>query len=136
MRVVLDTNVLVSGLLSSNGAPGRILDAWRAGHFELVVGDALIDEFKRVCAYPKLAPYLTPADVGTLINRLRAAECWLSDLPRVQVSEDADDDFLLAMAQASGADYLVTGDHAGLLAIGHIGRTQIVTAAIFVSLIE
>lgn len=136
MRVVLDTNVLISGLLSSKGAPGRILDAWRVGHFELVVGDALIDEFKRVCAYPKLAPYLTSADVGTLINRLRAAECWLSALPRVRVSTDADDNFLLAMAQASRADYLVTGDHAGLLAIGHIGRTQIVTAAIFVSLIE
>jgi len=40
------------------------------------------------------------------------------------------------MAQASGADYLVTGDHVGLLAIGHIGRTQIVTAAVFVSVIE
>jgi predicted nucleic acid-binding protein len=39
------------------------------------------------------------------------------------------------MAQASRADYLVTGDHAGLLEIGHIGRTQIVTAATFVSVI-
>lgn len=135
MRVVIDTNVLISGLLSSNGAPSRILDAWQAGRFELVASDALVDEFKRVCAYPKLAPYLTSADVGNLINRLRAAECWLSDLPRVQLSEDADDDFLLAMAQASGADYLVTGDHAGLIAIGHIGRTQIVTAAVFVSVI-
>ena len=136
MRVVLDTNVLISGLLSSKGAPARILDAWRAGHFELVVGDALVEEFKRVCAYPKLAPYLTVADVGTLINRLRAAECWLSALPLVRVSKDADDDFLLAMAQASKADYLVTGDYAGLLAIGHIGRTQIVTAAKFVSVIK
>lgn len=136
MRVVLDTNVLISGLLSSKGAPGRILDAWRAGGFELIVCDELIDEFKRVCAYPKLARYLTVADVGALINRLRAVGCWLADIPRVQVSKDADDNFLLAMAQASGADYLVTGDHAGLLVIGHIGRTQIVTAAVFVAVIE
>ncbi len=136
MRVLLDTNVLVSALLSGKGAPGQILDAWRVGRFELVVGDALLDEFRRVCAYPKLASYLTSADVGTLINRLRATGRWVADLPRVQLSADADDDFLLAMAQASGADYLVTGDQTGLLAIGHIGRTQIVTAAKFVSLIK
>ena len=71
-----------------------------------------------------------------MINRLRATGRWVADLPRVQLSADADDDFLLAMAQASGADYLVTGDQTGLLAIGHIGRTQIVTAAKFVSLIK
>ena len=136
MRVVLDTNVLISGLLSSKGAPGRILDAWRAGGFELVGSNALVDEFKRVCAYPKLAPYLPSAEVGTLINRLRATGCWVSNLPRVQISVDADDDFLIAMALASEADYLVTGDHAGLLAIGQIGRTQIVTAAVFVAVIE
>ena len=97
MRVVLDTNVLISDLLSSKGAPGRILDAWRVGGFELIVCDELIDEFKRVCAYPKLARYLTVADVGALINRLRAVGCWLADIPRVQVSKDADDNFLLAM---------------------------------------
>ena len=136
MRVALDTNVLISGLLGSKGAPGRILDAWRAGHFDLVACDALVEELKRVCAYPKLAPYLTSTEVGTLINRLRAAECWVADLPSLKASADPDDDFLLAVAQASGADYLVTGDHAGLLVIGNIGRTQIVTAASFVSLIE
>jgi len=132
MRVVLDTNVLISGLLNKEGAPGRILDAWRSGGFELVGCDALIEEFKRACMYPKLAPYLVPADVGTLVNRLRLAECWLSGLPGIERSVDSDDDFLLAMAQASSADYLVTGDEAGLLAIGHLGRTRIITAASFI----
>ena len=136
MKVVLDTNVLISGLLNAKGAPGRILDAWEAGRSDLVVSEVLIDEFKRTCAYPKLARYLTPADVGTLVNRLREAECWLSDLPRVRISQDTDDDFLLAMAQASRAGYLVTGDRAGLLSIGHVGRTQIVTAATFVSVVK
>ena len=64
MRVLLDTNVLVSAMLSGKGAPGQILDAWRVGRFELVVGDALLDEFRRVCAYPKLASYLTSADLA------------------------------------------------------------------------
>ena len=136
MRVVIDTNVLVSGLLSKKGAPGRILDAWQAGKFELVVSDALVEEFKRVCAYPKLAPYLTSVDIGTLINRLRTTGHWLADLPRVEVSKDADDDFLLAMSQASKADYLVSGDHAGLLVIGRFGRTKIVTAAAFSAAIK
>ncbi len=132
MRVVLDTNILVSGLLSSAGPPGRILDAWRARRFELVACAALVEEFKRVCAYPKLAPYILPGDIGSLVNRLHAAECWLAALPRVELSTDADDDYLLAMSLASEADFLVSGDGAGLLQLGSQGRTQIVTAGEFV----
>ena len=136
MRVVLDTNVLISGLLNKRGAPGKILDAWRSGSFELVCCGELVEEFKRACSYPKLAPYLMPADVGETVNRLRSAECWLSVLPRLDKSADPDDDFLLAMAQASSADYLVSGDDAGLLAIGHLGRTRIVTAASFLAVLR
>jgi putative PIN family toxin of toxin-antitoxin system len=136
MRVVLDTNVLISGLLNNRGAPGQVLDAWRSGDFELVCCAALVEEFKRACGYPRLASYLVPADVGELVNRLRSAECWLSELPRLEKSEDPGDDFLLAMAQASSADYLVSGDDAGLLAIGHLGRTQIVTAASFLAVLR
>ena len=132
MRVVLDTNILVSGLLSSSGPPGQILDAWRARRFELVACPALVEEFKRVCAYPKLAPYILQGDIGTLVNRLHGAECWLAALPRVERSVDADDNYLLAMAQASEADYLVSGDGAGLLQLRSQGRTQIVTASDFV----
>lgn len=132
MRVVLDTNVLVSGLLNKRGPPGQILDAWRNRRFDLVACAALVDEFKRVCAYPKLAPYILPGDIGTLVNRLHGAECWLAAIPRVDLSVDTDDNYLLAMALAAEADYLVSGDGAGLLRIGNQGRTQIVTAGTFV----
>lgn len=132
MLVVLDTNILVSGLLSKRGPPGQILDAWRTRRFELVACEALVEEFKRVCAYPKLAPYILPGDMGTLVNRLHGAECWLAALPRVELSVDTDDNYLLAMALASAADYLVSGDGAGLLQLRSQGRTQIVTAGTFV----
>lgn len=132
MLVVLDTNILVSGLLSKSGPPGQILDAWRTHRFDLVACVALVEEFKRVCAYPKLAPYILPGDIGTLVNRLQGAECWLATLPCVELSVDPDDNYLLAMALVSAADYLVSGDGAGLLQLRSQGRTQIVTASTFV----
>ena len=132
MLVVLDAEILVSGLLANSAPPGQILDAWRNRRFGLVACVDLVEEFKRVCAYPKLAPYILPGDVGTMVNRLNGAERWLVALPRVELSVDTDDNYLLAMALASAADYLVSGDGAGLLHLRSQGRTQIVTARTFV----
>lgn len=60
------------------------------------------------------------------------ANCiWLDRLPRVDRSPDPRDNFLLAMAQAGEADFLVTGDKAGLLALESHGKTRILTAGHF-----
>ena len=56
MRVVLDTNVLLSALISPHGAPDTIYNAWRAAQFELVTSTVQLDEIRRVSRYPKLKP--------------------------------------------------------------------------------
>jgi putative PIN family toxin of toxin-antitoxin system len=133
MRVVLDTNILISALISPHGLPEAIYRAWRTAGFELITSDFQLDEIKRACRYPKLRERLKPAQVGTLINALRREAQVLGtlDLTAVEIA-DPDDAFLVVMAMAAQADYLVTGDkRAGLLQREHIERTRIVTPAAF-----
>jgi hypothetical protein len=131
MRVVLDTNVLLSALISPHGPPDVIYRAWRAARFELVTSVAQLDELRRASRYPKFKAVLQPHRVGTMVNNLQRALV-LEHLPSGIEADDPFDAFLLAMSVAGDADYLVTGDHrAGLLQRGHIGRTRIVTPTVF-----
>ncbi|KPB88698.1 Uncharacterized protein AC502_4310 [Pseudomonas syringae pv. maculicola] len=127
----MDTNILFSALISPHGAPDTFYRAWRTARFEIVTSQMQLDEIRRASRYPKLQAILQPSKVGTMINNLQRALV----LERLTIEEEADDpndSFLLAMALAGDADYLVTGDRrAGLLQRGHIGRTRIVTSALF-----
>jgi putative PIN family toxin of toxin-antitoxin system len=131
MRVILDTNVFISALMNPKGTPGLIYAAWLAGTFDLVTSDAQLAELKRVSRYPRIRKLLTPYRVSELIAFLKRGEV-LKKLPPTPEIADPDDRFLLAMAIAGNADYLVTGDHrAGLLQLVKLGRTWIVTPAAF-----
>ena len=134
MRVILDTNVLLGALISPHGPPDTIYRAWRAARFELVTSTAQLDELRRVSRYPKLKTILPAHRIGTMVNNMQRAIVLntLPPLPEGVDANDPNDVFLLAMAMAGEADYLVTGDRrAGLLQRGGIGRTRIVTPAIF-----
>lgn len=134
MRVVLDTNIFLSALLSGRGPPATIVDAWRAGRFELVSSVDQINEFKRVTRYPKLRPYLPRGAVGLVVNGLRTAEVLLKRVPGGATAPDPDDDYLIAMAIATGAHFLVSGDR-NVLSIRRIGPTRIVSAQRFASML-
>jgi uncharacterized protein len=131
MKVVLDTNILVSSLIIPASPPHQIYEAWRAGTFVLVTCDEQLDEFRRVTRYDKLRAYIEPAAAGTLLNELRKIAQRVGKLPKVKRSPDAEDDYLLALAQVADAEYLVSGDRSGLLALKHHGKTRIVTARQF-----
>jgi hypothetical protein len=137
MRVVLDTNVLLSALISPHGAPDVIYHAWRAARLELLTSAAQLDEIRRVSRYPKLKTILPAHRVGAMVNNMQRAIV-LENLPELPAGievTDPNDTFLYAMALAGEADYLVTGDRrAGLLQLGHAGRARIVTPALFCAL--
>ena len=134
MRVILDTNVLLGALISPHGAPDTIYRAWQASRFDLVTSAAQLDELRRVSRYPKLKAILPAHRIGTMVNNMYRAIVLdaLPQLPDGIEANDPSDAFLLAMALAAEADYLVTGDRrAGLLQRGSLGRTRIVIPAIF-----
>jgi uncharacterized protein len=134
MRVVLDTNVLLSALLSPHGMSDTLYRAWQKERFELVTSITQIDELRRASRYPKFKDVLQPYRVGTMVNNMRRAIMveTLLPLPTGVEINDPNDSFLLAMALAGEADFLVTGDHrAGLLQRASLGRTRIITPVIF-----
>lgn len=71
MRVVLDTNVLVSALLVESFPPAQLIAHWRRGRFVLLTAAPQMDELLRVTRYPKIRDRLKPAIAGRLINDLR-----------------------------------------------------------------
>ena len=111
MRAVLDVNVLVSALLSASGTPARLLRLWQAGAFESVVSPSLLAELRRALRYPRIERYVSPDQAERFVALLVASATVLPDAagpPSVR-SRDPGDDYLIALAEATGA-YLVSGD--------------------------
>ena len=136
MRVVLDTNILVSALLSPAGGPALIYTAWEEGSFTLLTCEEQLLELRATLEKPKIAVLIKPHKAGRLVNQLRRlAQEVPPPLPEVKRSPDPDDDFLLALCEAGRADYLVTGDKSGLLALNVHKTTEITGVRAFVSLL-
>ena len=127
MRLVIDTNILVSALLVGTSLPAHLIVLWRAGRFDLLTSLEQLDELMRVTRYPKIRERLSPALAGRLINQLRELAVVLENLPIVAMCADPHDDYLLAMAEAGAADFLVTGDKRDLLSLARHEGTRIVT---------
>jgi putative PIN family toxin of toxin-antitoxin system len=113
VRVVLDTNVLLSGLMFPDGAPGRVVAAWRGARFDLVISVHQLAEVGRALAYPKIRRNLGWDDrrIEQFIRQLyvRAEIVDLSGTP-ARVPLDPDDAPILATLVAAKADLLITGD--------------------------
>jgi putative PIN family toxin of toxin-antitoxin system len=111
VRVVLDPNIVISGVLSSQGAPANVLRALAAGEFELIVSSALLDELERALGYPKLRRQIDDAAPAALVRWLADSATHAAD-PATEPpmhSRDPDDDYLVALAAAHRAA-LVSGD--------------------------
>jgi uncharacterized protein len=134
MRVVVDTNILISALLLQTGYPAAIYRAWLEGRFTLLICNEQLEELRAVLHKPALAERIRPHQAGRLINELKKLGTMLGRLPEVKRSPDPEDDFLLAMAEAGEANYLVTGDKSGLLALTSHAGTRILSAREFAAL--
>jgi putative PIN family toxin of toxin-antitoxin system len=135
MRVVLDTNILISALMIQTGNPAAIYRAWQVGQFTLLTCAEHLDELRATLRKPAIADRIKPCRAGGLVNEMKKLAESVDELPRVRRSADPTDDFLLALSEAGKADYLVTGDKSGLLALQHHKATRIVSARIFAELL-
>ena len=134
MRLVIDTNILISALLSDRSLPSHLIVLWRAGRFDLLTSVEQVDELMRVTRYPKIRQRLPPTLAGQLINEPRNIAILVSDLPTVTVSPDPNDNYPLAMAAVGGANFLVTGDKRDVLALNVYAGTKIITVRDFLIL--
>ena len=131
MRILLDTNVLVSGCMNPHGPPGQLLDHWRRLAFELVTSEHQVDELVRVLSYEKIRMRIDTDLAADLLERLEAIPMvHTRDLPRLTASPDTDDNLILAAAIAGHASLLVTGDKSDLLDLGNLQGVEIIRARI------
>ncbi|MGH2707315.1 MAG: putative toxin-antitoxin system toxin component, PIN family [Actinomycetota bacterium] len=111
-RVVIDPGVLISALLSPQGPPARLLLAWRAGSFELIVFSGLLAELEEVLLRPKFGHYVSAEEVHMYLEILRREALVEPDPRSVEpgLTPDPDDDNLVALAREAKAHFLVAGD--------------------------
>jgi len=133
LRVVLDTNVLLSGIAYPASIPGKILAAWRHGSVDVLLSAHILDELRRVL--PRLAHChgLTLAEIDDLVDALSIQAEVIEPLAGVEPDlRDVGDQpvlgTLLAALKTAEANYLITGDK-DLLAMAE--RYPIVTPATF-----
>ena len=138
MRVVADTNVVVSRYVAPRGVVVRILERWQQNAFDLLVSEAILAEYQRVLAYPRLRARhgLSDEEISVVIEDFR--EIGLLIEPEVSLSvveDDPDDGKFLECAVAGGAEYIVTGDP-HLLNLKQYQGIQILSPAAFLAFLD
>jgi putative PIN family toxin of toxin-antitoxin system len=136
LKALLDTNQLVSSLLSTQGPQAQRIDAWRQRAFVLGMVLGQVEEVAEVLGRPKIARKyrILAADRQALLQLLRSEAILLPVGPAPGVCRDPDDDYLLGSAAAGGMEYLVTGDH-DLLSVGQYREVAIVDARHFLAVL-
>ncbi len=130
MRIVIDTNLLVSGVISA-GLPRQLVDAAKAGEFELCTSEVLLAELLDVIARSKFVARLAQAGLTPLdvVEDLRALAVVVSPITIARVVlTDPDDDHVLAAALTGAVDLIASGDKRDLLPLGSYQGIPIITA--------
>jgi uncharacterized protein len=127
VRIVLDTNVLVSGLLNPHGAPGRIVDLVLEGTLTLLVDDRVLAEYQDVLTRPRFG--FEAADVGAVIDFIDVSAERVPSVPLRLTALDPDDTAFIEVAHAGGADALVTGNPRHFRGATALGVTVVSPAA-------
>lgn len=136
MAVVVDTNVVVSGLLFG-GIPSRLVSLWKAGLIEPIVSKKILDEYLRVLAYPKFS--LSETEIEFLLKHeilpyFQAIDI-SSESHEVIIESDPDDDKFLLCALTGTCDFIISGDR-HLLELKSYHGIKIVTPADFLERIN
>lgn len=108
MRIVLDTNVVVSGLLNPHGKPGIILQMVVSRAVTICYDARIIDEYREVLLRPKFP--ISEAEVDAILEHLKATGHLVATSPLPQKLPDPDGEPFLEAALSGSAEYLVTGN--------------------------
>ena len=138
MIVVLDTNVIISALLSPEGTAAEIVNQWEQEAFDVATSAALIEELRRALTYERVRKYikLTAEELERLLRYYdNTAVVVESEIRLEVVQEDPDDNRVLECALTSQAAYIVTGD-GHLLELGEFEGIVILPPAGFLTLLR
>ena len=120
MRVVLDTNILVSALITKGTPPDQRYQAWLRDDIELVTSVAQIDEITDVLARPRLRRYVDSDEAAQMVAAIHQRATVLTHVPVTKRSPDPKDDPILAAAVVGDVGLVVSGDRSDMLALGDV----------------
>lgn len=141
MRVVLDTNVIVSAFLSPTGAPAQLLAHLEQEAFELLVSDPILAEYRRALNYEKVRSLhgMDSAEIASLIEDMQAAAVLVDPTESLDaVQQDPEDNKFFECAVAGGATYIVSGDSgagANVQAVGAFRGIAVISPALFLQIL-
>jgi len=124
VKVIIDTNIWISFLIGKELANLKELIVSQT--IKVVFCEQLKEEINRVTQRPKLQKYFSAEKVKELLELFAIIGVSIEIISEVSVCRDAKDNFLLALAQDSQANFLITGD-ADLLTLGSFAGTKIIT---------
>ena len=116
-RIVIDTNILVSAILTPEGNPAKILKLVLEGKLNLITSPAILEETRQVFNYPKLAKLMEKNNItrqevyGFLDKMSRVALITPGQLEINAILEDPADNKIIVCALEGGADFIISGDH-------------------------
>jgi putative PIN family toxin of toxin-antitoxin system len=112
VRVVLDPNVLISASIAPRGITAALLNAWAQERFEMIASPDLLTELQDVLSRERFRRWLAQEEADAFVAKVRLGATLVDDpTPRsTPATPDSDDEYLIALARAAGADYLVSGD--------------------------
>ena len=128
MRIVLDTNILISALITKDTPPDRLYQAWLRGEIELVTSSAQIAEMTEVLARPRIQQLIDAEEASAIVENLDARAVVFDKPQPVDLSPDPKDNPILATAIAADADLIVSGDKRHVLALEDVDGIPVVTA--------
>ena len=137
MRVVLDTNVLVSSTLGPMGRPAAIMKALQEGRYELILSEAILEEYREALTEPDVRRRrgYTDAQIEAGVQAFRDLGTLVEPDLSMRVAPDPDDDHIIGCAIAGEADYIVTGDKK-LLSVESYRGIQLLNPTAFLLLLE
>jgi putative PIN family toxin of toxin-antitoxin system len=132
MRVVLDTNVLISMILG--GVVGELVDEWDARQFQVVTSTDIVAEYATVLARPKFG--LSPDIVEAIVGYIQRNVEFVVPVERIAlISDDPKDNMFLECADAGQVEYIVSGDP-DLVKLGAFRGIPIITPRAFLDLLK
>ena len=138
MRVVVDTNIVVSRYVAPQGVVAEVLARWEQQAFELVVSEPILSEFQRVLAYERIRArhLMSDAEILEVVEDFREFTILVEPTETVDaVKDDPDDNIFLDCALAGGAECIVSGDF-HLLALKQYRGIQILSPAAFLAFLN
>ncbi|NNG65698.1 putative toxin-antitoxin system toxin component, PIN family [Caldanaerobacter subterraneus] len=137
MRAVIDTNVLISGIISKKSYPAKIINYWILNKFDPVVSPEIVEEYAEVLTRDRFSALGTVSMRLDFLNKLLSLDWVLLVYPKEKfniIEEDSKDNIFLECAFEGRCDFIISGDH-HLLQLKRYENIKIITAEEFINLL-